>query len=467
MTTPPTSPQLPPGPSAPRLLQSWRFAARPRSSLDSSFARYGDAFTARILGMGTVVVVSNREAIRDLFTADPDVVVTGASNRRLFEALLGTHSLLNLDGDRHLRKRKLLTPAFHGQRMHLYGHAMREAARRTMAGWRVGEPFTIAEAMRDITLEVILRVIFGVDDHEQRTRTGAVVLDFLEFFYRPEAAALGLSAAQVDLGPRSPWGRMLRTRAPLYQRIEEAIAARRAAGTEGREDILSMLIDARDEDGQGLSDQELRDDLFTLLLVGHETTAASLTWGFWTLLRRREIVSKLRAEYREVMGAGPLDPARLGAMPYLDAVVKEILRVHPVTDGAARFLTEPCVLGPLHLPAGVMVAASTWLTHHNPALWQRPREFWPERFLLSKPATYSWLPFGGGPRRCIGAAFASFEMKIVLSEFLNHASLRVEPDYHPTVARRAITLCAKGGVPVRLLAPVADPDHPLAPEHRP
>ncbi|PRQ04162.1 putative cytochrome P450 120 [Enhygromyxa salina] len=467
MSHPPSTPQLPPGPRASRLVQTWRFVARPRRSLDDSFARYGDAFTARIFGMGTIVVLSNRAAIRDLFTADPEVVVTGESNRRLFEDLLGANSLLNLDGSRHLRKRKLLTPPFHGQRMHVYGVAMREAARRAMARWRVGQRFAIAQTMRDITLEVILRVIFGVDELDQRERTGAVVLDFLDFFSRPEAAMLGIRAAQLDLGPRSPWGRMLRVRAPLDERINAAIAARRAAGTEGREDILSMLIDARDEDGQPMSDAELRDDLFTLLLVGHETTAASLTWGFWTLLRRPDLVAKIRAEYREVMAGGPLDPGRVGELVYLDAVVKELLRVHPVTDGAARLLMQPTRLGDLHLPAGVMAAASTWLTHHNPALWDQPRRFWPERFLGKKPPAYAWLPFGGGPRRCVGAAFATLEMKIVLSELLNHASLRVEPGYQPKVARRAITLSAAGGVPVELLAPVAAADRPLDPEASP
>ena len=448
-------PSLPPGPRAPRLVQTYRFARHPLSSLDVSFQRYGDGFTARLFGLGTVVVISNPASVEDLFTAPVEQVVTGEANRRLFESFLGTHSLLNLDGPRHRRKRRLLMPPFHGQRMSLYGRVMAEVTAQELATWPIGRTFPIQQAMQNITLEVILRAIFGVDDPVNRARMGAAILTFIADSHRPGTALNAFPGAQIDLGPRSPWGRFVRARDGVYAEIFNAIAERRATGTAGRDDILSMLLDVRDEDGQPMSDDELRDDLFTLLLVGHETTAATLAWGVWALLAHPEVAAKLRAERRRVMGDGPLDPARVSELTYLDATIKEITRRYPVSDGAARLLKTPLRLGRFHLPAGIVVAASAWLTHTNPATWREPLRFAPDRFVDARPVPFSMLPFGGGLRTCIGAAFASYELKIVLSELLAHADLQLQPGYHAKVVRRTVTLSPVDGVPVRLVRPIA------------
>jgi cytochrome P450 len=337
---------------------------------------------------------------------------------------------------------------------------MRAITRERMALWKVGERFPIQDDMQRITLEVMLRVVFGLDDPEQRAAMREALLTFLAFALRPEAAVMWIPIAQVDFGPRSPWGRVKRTRGAVYDLILAAISERRRLGTEGRDDILSLLIAARDEDGQPMSDEELRDDLITLLLVGHETTAQTLTWAFWALLRRPEVLAKIREEHRAVMGAGGgggWTAARLNELAYLGAAIKEVTRVHPVTDGAARLLKTPLRLGRYHLPAGVMVAASTWLTHHNPTYWPEPRRFLPERHLGPRPPLYSLVPFGGGQRLCLGASFATYEMKVILSEMLTGADLVVAPGYKPRVKRHAITVAAAGGVPVVLRRPVADP----------
>ncbi|HEY0139090.1 MAG TPA: cytochrome P450 [Nannocystis sp.] len=448
------APSLPPGPPASRLVQTYRFARHPQSSLDVSFKRYGDAFTARLFGLGTVVVFSDPAAIEDLFTKPAEELATGECNRRLFEAFLGPHSLLNIDGPRHRRKRRLLMPPFHGQRMSLYGRTMAEITAQEMATWRVGAPFPVQEATQNITLEVILRVIFGVDDPTRRDRLRAAILGFVADSYRPTSAILAFPGAQVDLGPHSPWGRFVRVRDHVYAEILAAVADRRATGTGGRDDILSLLLDARDEDGQPMSDEELRDDLFTLLVVGHETTAATLAWGMCGVLADPEVTARLREERRQILGDGPLDTARLSELVYLDATVKEITRRYPVTDGAARLLKVPTQLGRHHLPAGIVATASTWLTHTNPALWRDPLRFAPERFLEARPVPFSLLPFGGGVRTCIGMAFASYEMKIVLSEFLARADLELAPGYTPRVVRRTVTLSPSKGAPVRLRRPV-------------
>lgn len=446
----PTIPTLPPAPRTNRLAIAWRFGQEPQTSLDGYRAAVGDAFTLRMPTMGTFVFLADAKAIQELFAADPEAVVTGESNARMFEAFLGKHSLLNLDGAHHHRKRRLLMPPFHGERMREYGHVMGEITRARIDQWRVGQPFSMHETTGRLTLEVILRVIFGVDDDARRARTREVVLRFLAPSYRPEAALMALPALQIDLGRWSPWGRVLRLRDAVHREILDAIAERRRTGTSGRSDILSLLLDARDEDGVPLGDEELRDDLFTLLLVGHETTAAQLAWAFWALLRRPDVVDRIRAERREVLGDGALDPARLNQLPYLDAVVKEVTRLHPVTDGAARFIKTPVRIGPHYLPAGVMAVASTWLAHRHPAYWRDPELFRPERFLEERPVPGSYLPFGGGTRTCVGMAFAIYEMKVVLSEILTHAELRLDPGYTAHAIRRAITISPSDGVRVRL-----------------
>src|SRR4029453_683890 len=252
------------------------------------------------------------------------------------------------------------------------------------------------------------------------------------------------------LGRLTPWGRFVHRRREVNRAISAAIAHRRAAGTSGRDDVLSMLIDARDDDGGAMSDQEVRDELFTLLMAGHETTATSLGWIFWCVLERPEVEEDIRAEVRQRVGEGALDPRGVSELTYLDAVIKETARLHPITDGVGRLLKRPMRLGRLYLPAGTGVSPSAYLTHRRPDLWPEPERFRPERFICPPPSPYAFFPFGGGVRRCLGAAFATYEMKVVVAEVLSRAQLRVAPGYRPPRVRRAVTLAASGGVPVVL-----------------
>jgi len=443
-------PALPPGPLAPRIVQTWHFMRRPFAFLDGCARRYGDCFTVRLLGMPPGVILSDPEAIRDLLTADDEAVVAGESNASLLEPILGRHSLLVLDGARHLRQRRLMLPPFHGERMHVYGRIMCEITEQVMSQWPVGRPFPIQHEMQRITLEVILRAVFGVDDDAQRKRLRGAILRFLAFADGPGAAVIAIRAAQVDLGRLTPWGRFVYHRREIHRQILAAIAHRRAAGTAGRDDVLSMLIDARDEDGAPMSDDELLDQLFTLLMAGHETTATALGWVFWCILARPEVQEGIRAELRRIAGESALDPRRVSELTYLDAVIKETARLHPVADGASRLLKKPMRLGRLYLPAGTGASPSTYLTHRRPDLWPEPERFRPERFIGTRPSPHAFFPFGGGLRRCLGAAFATYEMKVVVAEVLMYAQLQLVRGYRPHVVRRAVTLAASEGVPVVL-----------------
>lgn len=446
----PREPVLPPGPTMPRFVQAWYFMRRPFTMLDDCVRRYGDCFTVHMLGMRPGVILSDPDAIRDLFMADPEAVVAGEANAELLEPILGRYSVLNLDGALHMRERRLMLPPFHGERVHVYGRIMQEVTRQVMAEWTLGRRFPIQPEMQRITLEVILRAVFGLDDDGQRERLRSAILRFLALADGPGAAAIAIRALQIDLGRLTPWGRFVHYRKQVDREIFTAIAHRRAAGTAGRDDVLSMLIDARDEDGRAMNDQELRDELFTLLMAGHETTATSLGWVFWCVLERPEVLDGIRAELGRVAGDGLLDPRHVSELTYLDAVIKETARLHPVTDGVGRLLKCPTHLGRLYLPAGVGVSPSTYLTHRRPDLWPEPERFRPERFIGTRPSPYAFFPFGGGVRRCLGAAFATYEMKVVVAEVLARADLRVAPGYKPRVVRRAVTLAASGGVPVVL-----------------
>ena len=443
-----------------------RWLREPLPMLQDLSARFGPAFSVRVPRMEQpMVFFSDPAAVKQIWAGDPEVFRAGEANN-ILKSSLGANSILLLDGERHLRERRLMLPPFHGERMKAYGIAMRDSAAREVATWPIGKVFPIQHAMQGITLDVIMRTIFGVEDETRlaplrealvrwttlaTSRLGTALL----LLTPPQHATKIQKIASKGLGRLLPWASIVKAAEDTDRVVRELIAARRREHTEGREDVLSMLLEARDEQGQRMTDDELRDDLFTLLLVGHETTATTLTWGFWALLGRPDVVRKIRAERRAVFGDGDLDPARIAELVYLDAVVKEITRLHPVTDGAARLLKAPTRLGRWYIPADVMVAGSTWLTHRNPKHWHDPDRFDPDRFLkkTARPTPFSFLPFGGGPRTCIGAAFATMEMKIVLLEILDACDLKLARPDRPRVVRRAITLAADGGVPVTLTGP--------------
>jgi cytochrome P450 len=327
-----------------------------------------------------------------------------------------------------------MLPPFHGERMRLYGEMMHAVAERQIERWPVGSAFPAQQSMQAITLEIILRAVFGVEDERQLERFGTPLRGMLDASAN-QLRLLLLQLTSSGRGPRSPWGRFRALIAPADEIIYEEIRARRAEPDAAeRGDILSLLLAARDEEGQALTDAELRDELMTLLLAGHETTATSLSWTLERIVRHPDVLARLVEEARE------------GGDEYLDAVIKESLRLRPVVPGVARYLTTPLELEDRVLPAGVHVNPSIYLLHRHADLYPDPHAFQPERFLGRSPGTYEWIPFGGGIRRCLGASFALFEMKIVLSTILARAQLRpMSADSSEHVTRRAITFAPSRG----------------------
>jgi cytochrome P450 len=390
---------------------------------------YGDMFTLRMMGIGNVVFISNPDVIKQVFTAKPEVMRAGESNSFL-APVVGNRSILVLDGPSHMRQRKLMLPPFHGQRMQSYAELIADVAERELAGWPVGEPFALRPHTQAITLEIIMRAVFGVDEADRLAELGRRLTHFMDTGTGPvRFISAQMPFLQHRFGTdRSPWGQFVAARAAVDDLLYEEIRHRRAApDLSEREDILSLLVQARDEDGNPMTDVELRDELMTLLVAGHETTATALAWAFELLLRRPEALARLEQEISE------------GGEEYLDAVIKETLRLRPVLPIVGRILTQDLVLGGYDLPASTMVAPCIYLTHRRPDAYPEPDRFKPERFVGVQPDTYAWLPFGGSIRRCLGASFAMFEMKVVIPVVLRELRLRAASPQPEPMRRRAIT----------------------------
>ncbi len=442
---------LPPGPKAPAALQTARLIGRPLSFFERCRRRFGETFSARVLGIGPIVFISDPPSLKRLFGADRRNTIAPGRNIVL-APVLGQRSLLLLEGDEHLRRRKLMLPPFHGERMRAYEEVMAEATEGELSSWPIGRPFRLHPRMQSITLEVILRAVFGVEDDERRQDLRRNLVGILAT--TRSARAIGMTVGRLR-------------RLPVYRRISRMLAEtdrilraeiddRRAdSDLASRDDILSLLVAARFEDGSAMSDTELRDQLITLLLAGHETTATGLAWSFDLLFRAPDKLERLRAEITE------------GGHEYLDAVIEETLRVRPVVPWVGRKLSAAAELGGYELPADTVVMAAIYLAHTRPDLYPEPHAFRPERFLDGgpesatdtspsrrrsgpRPDTYSWIPFGGGTRRCIGAAFAQLEMRVVLRTVLGRAELRPATDRPEPIVRRNVTLSPRNGTPAIL-----------------
>jgi cytochrome P450 len=388
-------------------------------------ARFGETFTLRIVHEGTWVVLSNPAHVKQVFTGDPQTFHAGEGNRVLLP-FLGPHSLLLLDEDDHMEQRKLLLPPFHGQRMQRYGELMREVAAAEIEEWPSGEPYRLRPRMQAITLEIILRAVFGLEQGERLEELRRELRRLLDLLTHPQMLLLPLLLGPERLARMALFHRL---HARVDELIYELIAERRgAADLHAREDVLSMLLEARHQDDDSpMSDEELRDELLTLLTAGHETTATALAWAVERLIRHPEKLGRLSEE------------VDAGETRYLEAVVTETLRLRPVISIVARRLAQPVEIGGWQLPAGVTVAPSIYLVHRRPEVYPEPERFEPERFLESSPGTYTWIPFGGGVRRCIGGSFAHFEMQMVLAELVTRRRLRPTRPQSERVFRRAIT----------------------------
>jgi cytochrome P450 family 135 len=429
----PSSPSSPPpGPRGPGLALGLGWLLAEPRLFPRWRERYGDVFMLHATGFAPpLVVVADPALAKQLFAADPAKLRAGVANGGPLKELVGRRSLLLLDEQRHLHRRKLMLPPFHGERMRVYGKLMREIADAEIDRWPLGRAFSLHPSMQAITLRVILRAVFGID-HDARAlaRIEELFVRYANQGMRPWM----LLMARRELPRYGPWQPFLRTRAAVDRFLHDQIESRvNDPRLEERTDILSLLIGARDEDGQGLRPAELRDQLMTLLIAGHETTATGLAWSIERLLRHPQVLARARDEFAE------------GREEYLGQVVQESLRTRTVLPFALRYATEPTPLGDYTAPADTLIAISISLIHQRADLYPEPSAFRPERFADGQTESYAWLPFGGGLRRCLGAAFATYEMRIVLGRIIERCELYA-PDPRPERSRRrAVTFVPSHG----------------------
>jgi cytochrome P450 len=421
---------FPPGPREPPILQTLQWLLRPISFLESCRRRYGDVFSVRFLGFTTpMVMLSEPEAIRALYGNPEHGLPPGRTLTLL--PILGPRSLLLLEGREHIARRRVMLPPFHGERMRAYEATVREVVAEDVDAWPEGEPFAVHPRMQRVTLEVILRAVFGVTDDARRD----ALADRLTGLLGDTASAglqLGVLLSRRFGGP-DPLVPLQDQRRAIDAMLDVEIAERRA---DPREDILSLLLAARFEGGAPMADAEIRDQLMTLLLAGHETTATGLAWTFDLLVRHPGVLERL------------VTAVDAGDSAYVRAVVAESLRLRPVVPIAGRRLRAPLRVEGHELEPGTDVTPAIWLAHTRADRYPEPFAFRPERFLDGAPSTYAWVPFGGGVRRCVGAAFAEMEMRVALEEILRRRTVRAASRSAERVARRNVTFSPAGGTRV-------------------
>lgn len=425
---------FPPGPRRPSPLQALNVLHRPYGWMSERRERYGDVFCSRFPVYGRVVYLAEPQLAKEVLTGDPTLWHSGEATASVLEPVVGSNSVLTLDEDAHMSQRKLLLPPFHGERVRRYGELMAELAAREVESWPSGEQVEIRSRMQDVTLEVILHTVFGV---REEGRLAA---------FREAIRRLGESSSFLvlfpmlrrDLGRLSPMRRFLEARAAADELIYDEIAERRAAAdSEDRDDVLSLLLTAHHEDGSPMSDSELRDELMTLVTAGHETTATALSWAVERLVRTPAAMERV---------LGDLDDDA-----YLDAVIRETLRVRPVIADLGRLLTRDHEVAGYRLPKGTMVIAALAAMHVRPDIWPDPQAFRPERWLEDGVGDgYTWLPFGAGVRRCLGAAFAQMEMRIILREVFRRVRLEAASPRDERPRLRHVTVVPGRGARVRV-----------------
>lgn len=407
---------LPPGPRLPVALQTLLWFGWPVGFMERCGGRYGELFTLR-LALGPPIVMVTSPGLADRVLSLPPEVATAGEENAVLEPLLGSSSLLMLDGPEHLRHRRLMLPFFHGERMRRHAPAIAAITAAEVRRWPVGRPFPLLPAMRSITLDVILRVVMGIEESARLAELRTLVARLL----RMGSSWMVLPSMRRDYGPLSPWGRFVRLRGRVRGLLREEIDDRRNPAGGGADDVIGALV-------SHLTDDELTDELLTLLVAGYETTATSLAWTWELLLRRPDVLERVRA------GSDADSPALLGA------VIREALRLRPVFRFVSRRLRSPLELGGYRLPAGTSVGANVYLTHRRPDTYPEPALLVPERFLRRTPEPGTWIPFGGGVHRCLGASFAVFEMEVVLRTVLGMARLRPASPRPEPVRLHAVTM---------------------------
>jgi len=450
-----------PQPKTPGLAQILQWVFNPIGYMETNFDRFGDLFGAKIVPTESkpLVLVNHPDAVQYLLTHDTgkQLSAPGEANK-LAEPLLGKNSVILLSGKQHRARRKLVMPPFHGERMKAYGELICEITQQVVSDWAVGETFCARDAMQKITMRVILQAVFGLHDGERYRRLETLLADRLNMISSPLTSILVFfPQLMVDLGPNSFARRVKEIVAETDQLLYAEIRDRRDSLDPERTDVLTLLLLARDEDGNGLTDDELHDELMTLLVAGHETTATALAWALYWIHRQPEVRQNLLAE----QDAGSDDDLMaIAKRPYLNAVCNETLRIYPVAlVTLPRKVEQPITLMDVELEPGTLVMGCIYLVHHRPDLYPNSHEFRPERFLERQFTPYEFLPFGAGARRCIGAALAMYEMTLVLDTILKDCVLELADDKPVLPQRRGGTLGPAGGVMIKKVASVSTQAH--------
>ncbi|QLE53998.1 cytochrome P450 (plasmid) [Nostoc sp. C057] len=438
--------KYPNGSQTSELMQTIQYILTPLEYLDKCAKTYGDIFSLRLIGFPPYVVLSNPQGIKEVFTAAPNLFYAGEANKYLPQTILGASSLVLIDGDYHQRQRRLLTPAFHGERMQAYGQLICDITKQVMSKWTIDKPFNVRSSMQDISLQVILKAVFGLDAGLRFQQLKQLLSSMMDVFSSSWSSSfLFIQTLQWDLGPWSVWGSFLRFCEQADELIYAEIRQRRNDPNLFGEDILSFMMTACDEEGQPMTDVELRDELITLLVAGHETTATALTWALYWIHYLPEVRESLLTEL-EVLRSNP-EPTDVARLPYLNAVCSETLRIYPVTLFTfSRIVQAPVQIMGYQFEPGTMISPCIYLTHHREDLYPEPWCFRPERFLKRQFSPYEFLPFGGGNRRCLGMAFAQFEIKLVLATLLFHQKLRLVKFHRVKPVRRGLTIAPPGNL---------------------
>ncbi len=441
---------LPNGPKTPAIWQMFDWITSPFSFMQRCTQNYGDCFTVPLGDkLSPVVFCSHPQALQTLLTNDESKTFDAPGELNgLFEPFLGTQSVIGLSGDRHRRMRQLMMPPLHGERMRSYGQLIGDITEAVISEWPVGQPFSVRESMQAISMRVILGAVFGLVEGPRYQQLEQLLGTMLDNMSNPVSVSLlYFPSFRRDLGPLSPWGNFVRKRQKIDQIIYDEIAERRACPDASRSDILSLLMAARDEAGEPMTDVELRDELMTLLVAGHETTATALTWTLYWVHKVPGVREQLLQELEGL--DNPDDSNALLRLNYLNAVCSEALRIYPVGMLTfPRVVRLPVEVMGYKLEPGTIIVGCIYLTHHREDLYPDPDCFRPERFLERQYSPFEYLPFGGGSRRCIGTAFAQFEMKVVLSKILSCVELSLADTRSVRPIRRGLT---SGASPVRLV----------------
>lgn len=438
----------------PKLLQQIQSTLKPLGFLDDCKKNYGDIFFSNSFGNLETLVVSHPLDLQELFNPKNKILDAPAAANEIFKPQLGENSLIVQDGERHQKQRKLMMPPFHGERMLNYGQQICEITQQVTQHLKPGETFIARDLSEDITMKIILKVVFGIDEGLRLEKLKNLITTWLSLTNSPlSASVLLFPSLQKDLGSWSPWGKYLRLRKQIDDLLMAEILERRQQGQSSRFDILSLLMEAEYEDGEAMSDAELRDNLLTLLNAGHETTATAIAWALYWIHQQPEVYEKV---LHELQGLKTPDPVTIAQLPYLTAVCQETLRIYPVVIFTFPRITLRSVnLRGYHVADQTYVTPCIYLTHHREDLYPQPDKFQPERFIDRKYSSYEFWPFGAGSRQCLGQVFALFEMKLILATILLNYQLKLEEKAPVVPARRGFLLGPKGGVKMSLAVDTA------------